>query len=500
MQASIYNSTPDNFNFGGGSQDTVMHPAVAVAMAVVIVVMLVRPRKSILAPLFLFLFLVPSGQELYLSGVHLYCSRILILVGCSRLLWTKFSGSGKVLAGGLNTVDRVFIVWALYRALAGSLLFMQTAATINQFGFLWDTLGMYFLLRFLIRDRDDIERLFKVFAFVAIAIAAEMVREHYTHENLFAVIFGGLPARLEVRNGLLRAQAVFQHSLMAGTFGAALFPYFVWLWKGGRSRILGVLGMVASLTITLASSVSTPILAFAAAIGAICAWPIRKYMSYVRYGFVLALIGLAMVMKAPVWYLIARIDLVGGSTSYQRAELIDLFIRHASDWWLIGTNQNANWGWDMWDTTNEYVTEGLRGGIVAFVCLLVLIWLSFRNLSKARKAASADRNEQWFFWMLWSALFVYCVAFIGVHFFDQTRFAWYALLAVISASTAALPQSVPAAIGLETSGLETSLEPVSPRPAYSPVPVAKAPKERLRPSPRNQFDPPPLYPDRKEGI
>jgi hypothetical protein len=52
-------------------------------------------------------------------------------------------------------------------------------------------------------------------------------------------------------------------------------------------------------------------------------------------------------MKAPVWFLIARIDLAGGSSGYHRAMLIDTFLRHFGDWWLLGTKDAFSWGWDM---------------------------------------------------------------------------------------------------------------------------------------------------------
>jgi hypothetical protein len=480
MQTSIYDTSPGNLNFGGGSQDTVIHPAVAVALAALVVLILFRPRKSLLAPLFLFLFLVPSGQQFFLLGVHFYCSRILVLAGGARIMWDRFSHSGNVLAGGFNIVDGVFTTWALYRAMAGSLLFMQSAAVINQVGFLWDALGMYFLLRFLIQDQEDIERIFKVYAVLAFVIAAEMVREHYTNQDLFGAILGGTRATLEVRNGLIRAQGVFQHSLIAGSFGAALFPLFVWLWKGGRAKMLALVGMVSSVTIALTASVSTPILALAGGIAAVIAWPVRSYMRYVKYVVVVALVGLNVVMKARVWFLIARIDLVGGSTSYHRAALIDAFIRHVSDWWLIGTNDNANWGWDMWDTANQYVAEGERGGMLVFICFLALIWLSFRHLSKARNAEGVDRKQQWFYWLLGASLFSTCVAYFGVDYYDQSRFGWYALLAMIIAATSPILSAKPAEEAAVNSEL---LDPPLARAYRAPAPQSarNLPYERPRP-------------------
>jgi O-antigen ligase len=131
---------------------------------------------------------------------------------------------------------------------------------------------------------------------------------------------------------------------------------------------------------------------------------------------------------------------VDGSSGYHRALLVDQFVRHFWDWWLVGTHDNGNWGWDMWDIANQYVNEGERGGLVALVCFFALIVLSFRNLAKARTASAGDRNKQWFLWLLGASLFANCVAFFGVDYFDQTRFAWYTLLVMMVAATAPLLQ------------------------------------------------------------
>jgi hypothetical protein len=442
MQSTIYNKSPENFAFGGGDQGSVLHPVVAVALVVVIVLMLLLPRKYIVVPVFLFVFLVPGGQQLYLLGVHFYCYRFLILFGCARLVGAKLIQSGKASAGGFNAIDGVFVTWALYRALAGVLQYSQMGAIINQTAFLWDAFGTYFLLRFLIQDQEDIERVFKVFAVVAVVIAAAMVYERYTAQNLFGTILGGVRIQPEMRGGKVRAQAVFQHSLLAGSFGAFMFPLFFWLWKSGQAKVVGAVGIISSGIITLAAASSTPILAYAAGVGAICMWPLRRYLRILRYGVVTALVALHLLMKAPVWFLIARVDLVDGSSGYHRALLVDQFVRHFGDWWLIGTHDNGNWGWDMWDIANQYVNEGERGGLVAFVCFLALIVLSFRHLAKARMASEGDRNKQWFLWLLGASLFANCVAFFGVDYFDQTRFAWYTLLVMIVAATAPALQAL----------------------------------------------------------
>ncbi len=140
-------------------------------------------------------------------------------------------------------------------------------------------------------------------------------------------------------------------------------------------------------------------------------------------------------MKAPIWYVLARIDFAGGSSGWERAFLIDTFVRHVGDWWLIGTHSNPNWGWDMWDQCNQFVSEGEAGGLLAFACFIAMIVICFSKVGIARKVVEGNGRQEWLFWLLGTAMFSQVLAYMGVDYFDQSRFVWYALLAIIPAAT-----------------------------------------------------------------
>jgi len=266
-----------------------------------------------------------------------------------------------------------------------------------------------------------------------VLLAAGMVIEQMKMVNVFGLL-GGVDAAPEVRDGKIRSQAVFQHALTAGTFAATAIPLFFLLWKHGKAKAISGVGIVAATVMTIATQTSTSLLTYAAGIGAVLLWPIRKKMRMVRCGLAAVLIGLHLVMKAPVWFLIARIDLTGSSSSYHRAELIDQCVNHFSSWWLIGTKDAATWGWDMWDAQNMYVSVGQAGGLAALVFYILVISRSFARLGDARKR-SKDKRQEWFIWFLGAALFANVVAFFGVNYFDQSRMAWFALIAMICACT-----------------------------------------------------------------
>jgi hypothetical protein len=426
----------DRYRFGGGAAETALSPVVLVAMIVGILLIFLLPRKFLIVPLLLIIFLVPLNQTLVLGGVHLFVARIVILFGVARLFTATFTSKGGVLAGGFNTIDKVFLCWALSQALAFMLLYGQTDAVVNQFGFLWDSLGGYFLLRFAIHNEEDIRRTTKVFALFAIVVAFCMLNEQRSMTNVFGLIGGRtIP---DIREGRLRSQGPFAHSILAGVFGATILPLFLRLWSTKKDRLVTVAGILGATAMVITSGSSTPLGAYVAGILGLCLWPIRRNMRALRWGLVLAIVALALVMKAPVWFLLARVDFVGGSSSYHRALLVDQCIQRFGDWWLLGASNNQSWGWDMWDVQNYFVAQALRGGLAAFVLFIMIVSRAFGRLGKARKRVEANRQQEWLMWTLGSVIFANVVAFFGADYFDQTRFWWYASLAMVSAATSPL--------------------------------------------------------------
>lgn len=125
--------------------------------------------------------------------------------------------------------------------------------------------------------------------------------------------------------------------------------------------------------------------------------------------------------------------MTGSSSGYHRAELVDQFIHHFLDWWLLGVKDTSDWGLDMWDVQNQYVNVGETGGLLAFVFFILVISRSFGMLGDARKRVDGDKGKEWMLWCLGSAMFANVVAFFGVNYFDQSRIWWFILLAMISA-------------------------------------------------------------------
>ena len=451
---------PEHLMFGGGTTESNMHPVVLVAMILASCLTLLLPRKWAFAPLLFLTFLSPLGQQLYIAGVHVFAVRFVILFGWIRIAWAKLSSRLGLLPGGLNPIDVALILEFVFRATAILVDYHEWGAFINLCGAFWDVVGGYFLFRFLIRDEEDIRRSIKVLAIISVILVTSMMNEKFHHQNLFGFL-GGVPLIPQTRDGVIRSQGPFAHAILAGVFGATLFPLFVLLWKNKESKFWGIAGVVSSSLIVWSAASSTPWMAYAGGIIGICFWPFRKQMRLFRWALATMLTALHLVMKAPVWMLIGRIDLIGGNSGWHRAELIDICVKHFRDWWLIGSVDYVNWGLEMWDVGNTYVAEAESGGLATLICFVAILSIGFSRLGTARKSVEGDSKREWYFWLLGAALFAHAVAFFGITYFDQMKFAWFAFLAIISAATAPLlvEKTVPGQEAVQAVGALTA-EPV----------------------------------------
>jgi hypothetical protein len=383
--------------------------------------------------------LIPVDQVLLAGPAHFPMVRILILFGIVRMVRGRSRPRTPFLTRGANSIDITLILLALSIAVNAVLLFQVSGALIYQLGELYDVFGVYFLLRFLIRDEEDAISAMRALVWIASVVAVVMTYEIATGHNPYAMLGGARAANyasLVARDDRFRAQGPFAHSILAGTFGAVLIPLFVALWwKDKKRRWTAAVGVISATIITLACNSSTPILAYGAGLLAVCLWPLRERMRAIRWAIVITLITLQLVMKNPVWHLITKIDITGGSSSWHRFMLIDQCIRHFGDWWLIGVKDTSVWGWDMWDTANQYVGTADNSGLIPFLLFIAVLVYGFKYVGRARRRASKEKNKKnaLFLWAIGSALFANAVAFFGISYFDQNIVSWYCLLAIISA-------------------------------------------------------------------
>ena len=422
--------------YGGGTAASLIHPVVLVALGVLFVLIFLLPKRLVIIPVTLGILLIPSVQNLYIAGAHFFAFRLIILVGLLRVL-TSLSSREPFLAGGILLIDKVFLLWAVIQALCQVLRYGTGGAAVNACAMLLDSAGGYILFRSLLRTSSDIRRYITLLSTVAAVASIVMLIEARTGHNI-AGLLGGIREVSDVRNGRIRAQGVFQHSILAGAFGASCFPLFLALWMTGKDKVMAGVGAIASVVMVLASASSTPVGSLLGCIAAIAFWPLRKRMRTVRWSLLGLFIALAIVMKAPVWYALAHLDFVGGSGGWMRANLLDNCWRHIGEWWLIGTGNTWAWGYDMYDTCDEFVAAAINGGVIGLSLFIAIISLSFRTLGQTRRLVQGSPKKEWFCWLIGVSLVTHLFNFLGVAYYDQSQFALLALFALVPALSLSL--------------------------------------------------------------
>jgi hypothetical protein len=121
--------------------------------------------------------------------------------------------------------------------------------------------------------------------------------------------------------------------------------------------------------------------------------------------------------------------------------LIEQFLTHISQWWLVGTSYTANWAPggevifnnpNMMDITNQYVAEGIHAGVWGLGLFVAMIVVAFKTVGRAVRNEINPAVDRMLIWALGVCLASHCAAFISVSYFDQIQVFWYWLLALIA--------------------------------------------------------------------
>jgi hypothetical protein len=408
-----------------------LNPAAVGFIFVMGFLLLVLPRRLAVLPLFAAACYMTMGQVVDVAGLNFSIIRILVLVG-----WVRLLIRGEFRSIRWNAIDMAMVWWVIASVTIYTVLWRTGGAFIYKSGQAYDAIGLYILFRALIRDVDDVVRLFRMVAILIVPLALLITLEKTTGRNLFAV-FGGVPAITLVRDGVLRCQGPFPHSILAGTFVAAMVPFFLALWLQKRGQVLAIVGLLSSTVVTVASGSSGPFITYACGVFGFLLWRFRFRMQMVRRGLLLVLFCLQLVMEAPFWFVIAHMGVFSGSTAYYRAFLIDQTIRHFSEWWLIGTRYEVVWAPLLYDITNMYVRVAFDGGLLSLILFVLILKRCFSGVGRAlRQEVHRSVAAQRCIWALGAALFAHSMTFLAVWYWDQNIVNWYALLAMIAAVAA----------------------------------------------------------------
>jgi hypothetical protein len=382
----------------------------------------VTPRRFFLFPFIMAACFVPMNQKIIFFNLDFTLLRILIFVGFLRL---SLKGETRLLHW--NKFDKLILSWAVIGSLVYSVQQGTFDGIINRFGFLLDSIGMYWLFRQVVSDWEDVYLAIKIFAIFAI-ITAPLIALENLQESSFFSLFG--PVQCAFHRGRFRAGGPFPHFIMMGCFWALLLPFFYARIKVVKQNMLFWVACLASLSNVIFSASSSSIMT----IGAIIIfWLLYNYRMYGKNIFIITcstLVLLHLIMKAPVWHLISRINIFSGSTGYHRFFLFDNFVRHVGEWFVLGAKSTEHWGYGQSDITNQFVLEGIRGGFVTLLLFILIIYNAVK-IPGTFSLANITPEIKWISWGICVAMLGHFVTFWGVSYFGQIIMLLYFTFALI---------------------------------------------------------------------
>ncbi|MEN6350233.1 MAG: hypothetical protein ABFD08_12665 [Syntrophomonas sp.] len=418
-----------------------INPAAAVFTLIMAILFIVLPRKYAALPLLMTTLYLPLGQVVMISSLHFTMFRVMVLVGFARIAMRREHKDVK-----LNKIDKFFMLYVVSNLIIYTIQWKTSTSFIYISGHTYNAIGAYFLFRFLIKDYDDCRILMKMMAIIIVPVAFAVLTEMSTGRNFFS-IFGGVREFSEIRDGRVRCQASFAHPILAGMFGATTMPLFLSFWckdsLGNKNAITGIVGFSAATIIAMGATSSGALMSYGFAIIALLIWFYRDHMRAIRWGVFISLLIMHMLMKAPVWFLMARIaDILGGS-GWHRAQIVDAAVNHFDEWWLLGTRKTVHWtgqGFldnpDAADITNHFVGVGITGGVISLIFFVLVIVYCFQRLGVSLQLVKdATTSVKMALWTLGVALFAHIISFMSVSYYDQISVFYFMLLAVIASIT-----------------------------------------------------------------
>jgi len=405
-----------------------LHPASLIFTLFLGLLVLVVPRRYAIVPIVVGGIFIPADQRIVILTLDWQMFRLLILFAFTRLLMRGEFAPFKVLP-----MDYCVFALAVWTIIARTLLFANPSVTVNVLGRTFESIGIYVCARMFFRTWRDLTSTIQIVLACMIVLAAFMSLEAATGRNLFAMI-GGVPFETVIREGRLRCQGAFAHPIMAGVFGATWFPLFIAFWWLGQ-RPLAVIGGAAATVVTFASASSTPVMALILSILALASWGIRWNLRQIRWGTFALGVVLHFAREKPIWHLISRLNVVGGSTGWHRYNVMDAAIRHWREWVLLGAKTIDHW--NIWanDVTNEYVVVGIGGGLLAMCLFIAVIAYGFQGTGAAAKSRVLSPAQRRLSWCVGAMLFSHAASFTSVSYFGQMRTVFYLQLGIVASLT-----------------------------------------------------------------
>jgi len=304
-----------------------------VVLFIALIVVLSASRENALLGMVAGALYLCQELNVNIGGFNMFAFRFLEIAGFIRVIARKeFSFSL------LNRIDRILLLF--YAFLTVVFILRATDSYIYQIGIAVDALLTYFTFRGLLGGVDDTIRFFRKFLIVLAPYVAMVLIEFLTRYSPFTLLgakgAGIAEPGLWDRNGKPRCFGSFRNPSLLGTLGGTFLTFYIALWMGKIQRKHAIAGVLLCFLLVIASNSGGPLNCVAVCLLGWGFWLLRKKMKLVRWGLVLFVLVMGMVMKAPIWYLPARASSISGGDGYHRSYLMDVAFQNIGKLFTVG--------------------------------------------------------------------------------------------------------------------------------------------------------------------
>jgi hypothetical protein len=422
-----------------------MNPVGASLILLLMVVVVVAPRRWAVMGFMGGVFYLTQGQAISLGGFNMFPTRFIEVAAAYRV-WQR----REFTLSEINNVDKVLVALCVYTVIVYGL--RTRDGFFYQLGSGADALLCYFAFRGLIQDFADYDWFLKALAVALVPFLAILWFERLTGRNLFEFM-GGLSVGYYNRDGHPRCMGSFRHPSLMGSVGATYLASYIAMFLKRDYRPAAGLGIFVCFGMIVASNSGGPFNTAGIVIVGWLLWGMRTRMRLFRWGLSATFILLAMVMKAPIYYLPAKVGSITGGGGYHRSYLIEMALKDFGKWSIAGIDLTETADWFPYtldatggaDMTNYFLSYGVRGGIGAVMILIYLLVVCFKLQGGALahvRTILGNRKSELVLWGLGVLLAAHISNWFSISYWDQFSVIFYLQLAtLVSLCIAALRES-----------------------------------------------------------
>ena len=382
--------------------------------------------SSIIILIFVLTYIVPG--RFFIADLAISMDRLILLVMFFPLLIKLLSGK----VGKFNSLD-IFI--SLYAFWIGLCLIVNHGLEKIPFAGITivEAFGGYMLGRVLIRNAADYKMFFRYFFFFLLILFPAVIFEQMTRRLIINEFFDQIFPFVyryvdhEIRMGLNRVQATFEHPISFGLFCSIGVANYFYLYSSERMKSIAMMSFTAFMTFMSLSS--APILSMIVQFGLILWDKITngKWIILIVFVAISYVIVDIISNRTPIEVFI-QYATFNQNTAYNRIHIWNYGIQNVymNPIFGLGLNDWERIWWLHASMDNFWLVNAVRYGIPGFLFLAVGILQM--NIQVARRKNLNFEESQcrlaylvsgvgWYFTLstvhIWSAMFVLFMFYVG---------------------------------------------------------------------------------------